>query len=93
MRYVDVENITFTDANGKVYTIKDRRKIPTYTILTAIGKNDRELADEICIKKEIYGEFNEDLAYRIYEANIVKLIEARFDFSKMKQIQIPTIED
>lgn len=93
MRYVDVTNITFTDANGKIYTIKDRRPIPTYTILTTINKNKNALADEICTKKEIYGEFNEDSAYRIYEANIVKLIEARFDFSKLKQIKIPTIED
>lgn len=93
MRYIDVENITFTDANGKVYTIKDRRKIPDYQILTTIGKNKDELADEICVKKEVYGEFTEDLSYRILEANIVKLIEARFDFSKLKEIKIPTIED
>jgi len=93
MRYGDVDNITFTNANGKVYNIKDRRKIPNYTILTTISKDKNELADEIAVKKEVYGEFTEDLAYKIYEANVVKLIESRFDFSKLKSIKIPAIED
>lgn len=93
MRYVAIDNIEFTNANGRTFTIKDRRPIPTYTILTEIDKTSDELGDEIAVKNEVYGENSEDLAYRIYEANIIELIESRFDFSKLKRVKIPTVED
>jgi hypothetical protein len=93
MRYIEIDNIEFTNEDGNTFTIKDRRPIPNYTILTTIKKNNEELADEIAVRREVYGEFAETLSYRIHEANIVKLIENRFDFSKLKEIKIPTIED
>ena len=93
MRYIAIPNIEFIDANGNIFTIKDRRKIPNYNILTTIKKNKDELGDEIATKREVYGELSENLTYRIYEANVIKLLANRFDFTKLKEIKIPTIED
>jgi len=93
MRYSTIDNIEFTNADNNVHVIKDRRPIPVYNILTTINKNKDALGDEIAVKREIYGPFSEDLTYRLYEANIEDLLEQRFDFSKLKQIKIPAIED
>ena len=93
MRYVEVDNIEYTNADGKVHTIKDRRQIPDYNILTSIRKSKEELGDEVATRSEIYGELAEDLTYRIYEANILALIEARLDFEKLRTIKIPSLED
>lgn len=93
MRYNDIANIEFTNSNNKTFKIKDRRPIPKYTIVTRIKKNKNELGDEIAIKRNIFGEGSESLTYRIYEANIIKLIENRFDFEKLRDINIPTLED
>jgi len=93
LRYNNIRNIEFTNANGNVYKIKDRRPIPVYKVLTNYNKTSDEFGDEIAVKREIYGENAESLAYRIFEANTVALIENRFDFTKLKNIVIPTIED
>jgi len=92
MRYSEITNIEFTSANNNIYTIKDKRIIPKYNIVTKL-KNNGSLGDEVAVKREIYGENSENLTYRIYEANIISLIENRFDFTKLKEINIPTIED
>lgn len=93
MRYIDIRNIEFTNINGKTFKIKDRREIPNYTLLTKYSKDKKELGDEIAVKREIFGEGSESLTYRIYEANIIALIENRFNFEKLKIINIPRIED
>jgi hypothetical protein len=93
MRYSDIANIEFTNSDNKLHTIKDRRPIPEYTILTTIKKEVGVLHDEVATRREVYGEFSEDLSYRIAEANIIALLENRFDFGKLKKIKIPTIED
>lgn len=92
MRYINVDNVDFTDVNGNIVVIKDKRIVPEYNIVTTIQKDEKELLDEIAIKEEIYGEGNEDLAYLLFEANQKEIIEVDFDITKIRNIKIPVTE-
>lgn len=91
MRDLAVDNIIFTDKNGKSYEIKDIRPIPSYTVLTKINVSGELFFDEIASREEIYGEGKEDLAYKIFDANVRSIIEANFNTTKIKELIIPNL--
>jgi len=85
MRYIQINNISFTDVNGKRYAIKDIRPIPEYVKLKTIDITEKDAIDEIAERE--YG--SEDQGYKIYDMNIVKLLEVDFDLIRMKRIEVP----
>ena len=89
MRYLQVDDIIFTDINGNSYTIKDTRDILQEPIVLEVDKYEDELLDEIAAKKDVYGEFGEQQTYRLFDANIVKIVESNYDLSKVKKIKVP----
>lgn len=89
MRFNNIEIISFTDALGKTYAIRDRRPIPDYvTLFSQIIKQGDEI-DEIATRREIYGEGKEADSYKIVEANKETMLDYRFDLSRIKEIKIP----
>ena len=91
MRYIDVDTVTFTDINGKSYPVKDRRDISTQTLAFEIDVKEGDLLDEVASRREVYGDFGEVHAWRIFDLNIVRLTEAGFDMSKIKRLKIPLL--
>lgn len=91
MRYIDVDTITFTDINGKSYPVKDIRPISTQTLAFEIDTKENDLLDEIASRREVYGDFGEVHAWRIFDLNIVRLTEVDFDMSKTKRLKIPLL--
>lgn len=89
MRYIIIDNISFTTINNQTVNIKDIREYPEYTksIGLTIRSNDR--IDEIASRRDIYGDGAEDQSYKIIDFNIVKLYENNFDLSKLKELEIP----
>ena len=91
MRYIDVDTVTFTDINGKSYPVKDRRDISSQTLAFEIDIKESDLLDEVASRREVYGDFGEVHAWRIFDLNIVKLTEVGFDMSKIKRLKIPLL--
>ena len=91
MRYIDVDTVTFTDINGKSYPVKDRRDISTQTLAFEIDVKEGDLLDEVASRREVYGDFGEVHAWRIFDLNIVRLTEVGFDMSKIKRLKIPLL--
>ena len=89
MRYVQIDTISFTDINGNQYAIKDIRPIPTYTTLTEVSIKEGDTIDEIATRDKVYRAGSEDLSYKIYDHNIVALVDSRFDLGKIKTLRIP----
>jgi hypothetical protein len=89
MRYQTIENITFVDINGISYNIKDMREYPEYTTKVIVKTSENDFIDEIATRKEIYGDNNENVSYKIYDHNIVKLREANWEMSNIKELNIP----
>jgi hypothetical protein len=88
-RYLDVDTITFTDIHGNSYPVKDIRPISTQVLNFTIPVKDGDLLDEIATRPEVFGDFAENQAWRIFDLNIAELAEANFDLSKLKRLKIP----
>ena len=89
MRFQNVPIISFTDATKKTRAIRDRRAMPDFVTLFELVLKDGDEADEICTRREIYGEGRESESYKIVEANKAQMVDYRFDFSRMRKLQIP----
>lgn len=88
MRYMDIDIITFEDSNGISYPIKDIRPIPSLPAIFTITKNENEFIDEIVTRDDIYGTGREGDSFKVYDANAIKMVEKRFDFTKIKRLKV-----
>jgi len=89
LRYIEIPNISFIDRFGTNFPVKDLREYPQYE--TAFIKKIiiGDFIDELASRNDIYGEQSEDLSYLIFEHNIEKIVEARWDLTKIKSFRIP----
>ena len=93
MRYNTVPDITFKDINGNSFPIKDIRPIREFETALQIDLKKGDFLDEIVSRKENYGDGQEDLTFTVVDHNIVKIVEAGWDLSKLKKINLPIVEE
>lgn len=90
MRYELVDNIVFTDKDGKSVTIKDMREFPTdYLLKMIMAVSENDMIDEICCRKDVYDQDSEFMAYKIYDFNIMNLFENNFNLGSVKELRLP----
>jgi len=89
MRYMNLENVSFLNADGKSYSVKDFREIPDYNTKTTYYPISEDEVDEIASRKEFFGSGGEWQYYKIIEHNKVKFIENGFSISKLRPLLIP----
>jgi len=58
-------------------------------IITTVPCNANTKLDEIASRGNIYGEGMEAESYKIFNENIVNIVEYNFDLSKLKSLRIP----
>lgn len=87
MRYQQVDDIVYTDKNGKSVTIKDMREYPEYTQQTTVMTKADDMVDEIAVRNDIYGANAEHRVYSIYEFNIENFYENNMNM--IKTLRIP----
>jgi hypothetical protein len=75
MRFLTTPNILFTDINGNIFQVKDKRDIPNYNLLAIYNKNADEDMDEIIVRPEFYGEGQEALNYLLVDFNPIAFLE------------------
>ena len=93
-RYMAQKIFTFTDKDGREYPIKEIPEIKVYQTAQVLKNLPAVVElDEIASRPEIWGEGAEYLAYAIFEHNIEKIMEAKFDLSKLKELKIPTLTE
>ena len=93
MRYQNIDTISFTDYKGDKFAVKDIRPISIFTTILEIKILDNALLDEIISRKDLFGDGAEDLSYALFDHNIEKITESKFDLSKLKKLKIPTFEE
>jgi hypothetical protein len=91
MRYINTPTVTFTDDNGTSYSIYDFREIPKYTTVQTMQRNPSESFDEIFTRREIAGDNMEAQSFMLHEANIQAVLDANFDYDKIRKLKIPAI--
>lgn len=91
MRYNNSANVTFTDADGNTVSIKEILPVvaPAESFLKVECEAGSSL-DEIASRDSVYGAGSESSAYKIFDENIVELVDARFDMSKIRTLRVPT---
>ena len=87
MRYVSVENITFTDWDGKKIVVKDMRKYPDYITAFSMNVQDTDRIDEIATRQDIYGRDSEMDVYKIFDHNRISIVDNQYKLNK--KIKIP----
>ena len=90
MRYVTVPTISFTGANGVTLPVKDLREIPAYDTSRTINVTSEVSYDELASRRSVYGDGGEGLSYRLWEANIVALVDLGFDVAALPRVGIPS---
>lgn len=91
MRYNTIETITFTDIDGTNYAVKDIRPIEELTTSVILNIDESTMFDELATRKNVFGEGNEALAYKIFDLNVLALTELDFDSTKLRKIRIPNL--
>lgn len=89
MRYMGIADYEFLDTMGRLVTVKEMRDIPKYTVGMSVNKEAEDDLDEIASRNYIFGEDGERDSYALHEANITQLLDARFDYARLKKIAIP----
>lgn len=89
MRFLTTPTVTFTDAAGKSYSIYDFREIPAYDTASMYNRTIGEDFDEIYTRSTIAGPGLEGQSFRLHEANVVDILDANFDYDKLRAIKIP----
>ena len=89
MRYFTEPTISFTDAQGRTVAIKDMREPPDYTAGFTYKKQDGELLDSVASRQDVFGEGREGDSYKIFEANLVALVDAKFILDNVRNLVIP----
>jgi len=93
-RYIGQETITFTTKDGQKIPLKNFREIPIYNTSQTINDLPEKVElDEIATREEVFGNEAEFLAYFIFDHNIEKIMESKFDLSNLKEIKIPVTEE
>ena len=93
MRYLNSPKFNFTDANGKMYSLYQMREIPNYQISAVIPKLEQEEFDEIFTRPDIAGDNMEGAVFQLHEANHQAILDAKFDYSKLRSIKVPVVND
>lgn len=90
MRYARIDTISFTPASGPTVAIKDIRPMPTYIIKSKINVTEKDRLDEIASRQDVYGEEGYRDAYKLFDANAIRLIEGQLDMGKVRVVEVPT---
>lgn len=89
MRYININTISFTNSQGITVPIKDKRPILKEAISFEVGKNSEDDLDEVVSRASVYGEDAEDQSYRLFDANIIEIVENKYDLSKVRKLKVP----
>lgn len=92
MRYLEINNVSFTNALGNTYNIKDMREFPNnYSKAMTIKLKKGDSLDEIACRRDIFGADSEISIYQLFDFNVVAITEAGFDLDKIKSLDIPNL--
>ena len=88
-RYNDIDTITFTNKDGNSFPVKDIRPIPVEPVGVVVSVVGDTFIDEVSSRPEIYGDLGEDQSYRIFDANVIKLVENDFNVVGLNELKVP----
>lgn len=91
MRFIGTPTVTFTDDRGNSYNIYDFRKIPKYETARTLNRFSGEDFDEIFSRRDIAGEGMEAQSFQLHEANIQEILDANFNYDKIRSVKIPRV--
>jgi hypothetical protein len=89
MRYYAVPTISFVDINGVTRSVKDLRTIPEYITRGSKKRIATEPMDYTAQLADVYGPDAEGLAYLLWEANAVAIVESNFDLTTLQTLTVP----
>lgn len=91
MRYINADEHSFTSADGVTAAVKDILPVaPRATSFVTVPCDAQTSLDEIASRESVYGEGSESSAYKIFDENIVEIVEAGFDLGKLRSLRVPT---
>lgn len=90
MRFINTPTMTYADENGVQFSVYEMREIPKYQIAQTIPRNSGEDLDEIYSRQDMAGKGMEGQSYVMHEANISDILDAGFNYDRLRSLKIPT---
>jgi len=87
MRYFSDPISVFTDFRGKSFNLREIPELEQTGNYIEVEHNKKSLLDAYAAK--YFGEGSENLAFRIFDENIIQILENNFSLEKIKNIKIP----
>jgi hypothetical protein len=87
---MDVGRYVFADTDGRAVEVMEMREIPVQRVGITLNRSSDDDIDEIASRQYVYGDGGEQDSYKIHEANIVAIIDSRFDYSRIRSVGIPS---
>lgn len=91
MRYFKQPSVTFTDKDGTGYEIKETRRLETLNTMFVLKLNEGDDLDEIATRKNVFGDDAEILAYKLFDHNVIAIVDSNYDLDKIKTLKIPQV--
>jgi hypothetical protein len=91
MKYQTADIIQFEYQIDKYVPIRETVAIGTYPQTMKINLKQGDILDEISSRTDVYGDNAENQSYLIFEANVIAIVDSKFDLSKIKSLKVPII--
>jgi len=88
-----VDIISFEDENSVSFPVRDIKPLGDYQTGIFVDVLEGAFLDDIISRTIYYGDGSEDLSYQIVEHNKVAFAEALFNLDKIKNIDIPIVNE
>lgn len=89
MRFLNVDIVSFTNARGRTVALHDLRPTPIVAASVVIDVNTGDQLPEIASRDQFYGVGGEFLYFQIADANVIKLIDYKYDLGKVRKLGVP----
>lgn len=88
-RYQGIEPVTFQSSDGRRVQVKLIRPISFQEYAFTEKLPTKTLLDEVASRPNVFGDYGEEEAWRIFDLNAVTFVESGFDISKIPELKIP----
>ena len=91
MRYIDIAEAAFVDPlTQNTVSVKEIRPLDLGQAIQFILEVDSDFSlDEVASRADVYGRNTEGDAFKLFDANAVAIVDAQFDYTKVRRLRIP----
>lgn len=90
MRYLQVPTVPFRAPDGRTVAVRSRRELePGGSATLKVKVMEGASLDEVVTRPEVYGSGSEGDAYRLFDENVVEIMQSRYTLKGVGELRVP----